>query len=192
MANPSLTERTALKEWSVLVDATVRGDVIAIVRKGGIREQRAGFAVRHERFLFYPTFFHEKVNELAAQLVPRLEESHARRPDPGTVRIEYVADVVGTWAVTDLETLRSIGAEHGLAWNAVESRFYYKNTHGVHVVALRVSRLPAAAIIPEINRYQGCVSWVELDDGIDVSGAIPVLDEATLAMRVAALRNTLG
>ena len=39
-------ERTALKEWSVVVDALARGAVIALVRKGGIREQRAGFVVR--------------------------------------------------------------------------------------------------------------------------------------------------
>jgi len=38
----------------------------------------------------------------------------------------------------------------------------------------------------------GCVSWVELDDGIDVSNTTPVLDDASLLMRVAALRNALG
>lgn len=58
----SVNERTALKEWAVLVDAMARGDIIAMVRKGGIREQRPGFSVRHDRFVFYPTFFHEKAS----------------------------------------------------------------------------------------------------------------------------------
>jgi len=188
----SLMERTALKEWAVLVDAMARGEIIAMVRKGGIREQRAGFSVRHDRFLFYPTYFHEKANELAPRFVHRLDASHARRPAPGFIRIEHAADVVGVWPVTELEPLRAIEGMHGLDWSAVESRFHYKNRPGVHVVAVRVSRLGAPVTIPEARRYQGCVSWVELDEPIDVSNATPVLDDASLLMRVSALKNAIG
>jgi hypothetical protein len=192
VADTSLGERSALKEWAVLVDAMARGDIVAMVRKGGIREQRAGFAVRHERFLFYPTFFHEKVNELAPRFAARMPESHARRPAADTIRIEYVADVLGVWHVTELETLRAIDAEHGLAWSAVESRFHYKNTPGVQVVAVRVSRLLEPVVIPEVTRYQGCVSWVELDEDVDVSNAAPVLDDVSVMARVSVLRNALA
>jgi len=187
-----LIERTALKEWAVLVDAMARGDIVAMVRKGGIREQRAGFAVRHERFLFYPTFFHEKANELAERFRGELARSHAQTPEPGTIRISYVADVAGVWPVSDLERLRSIDGEHGLEWSAVESRFHYKNRPGVQVVAVRVSRLQAPVVVPDVKRYQGCVSWVELDDGVDVSNVTPVLDDTSFMMRLTALRNALG
>ena len=83
----SETERTALKEWAVLVDAMERGDIIAMVRKGGIRERRAGFDVRHDRFLLYPTFFHEKIAELAERFRPSLECVHANRPPEGTIEM---------------------------------------------------------------------------------------------------------
>ena len=192
MDHSSLTERTALKEWAVLVDAMARGDIIAMVRKGGIREQRAGFAVRHERFLFYPTFFHEKTDELAERFRGELARSHAQQPEPGTIRIACVADVAGVWPVSDLERLRSIADEHGLEWNAVVSRFHYKNKPGVQVVAVRVSRLPEPVVVPEVKRYQGCVSWVELDAGIDVSNITPVLDDTSFMMRLTALQNVLG
>jgi hypothetical protein len=182
--------RTALKEWAVLVDAMARGDIIAMVRKGGIREQRAGFSVRHERFVFYPTFFHEKVAELA----PRFQNdlALAQRPDEGTVRISHVADVVGLWTVTDLERLRAIDGEHGLAWSAVESRFHYRDRPVVEVVGVRVSALAAPVVVPELRRYQGCVSWVALEDGIDVSGATPVLDATSLDERIARIARALG
>ncbi|HMA24242.1 MAG: DUF1802 family protein [Gemmatimonas sp.] len=192
MDDASLIERTALKEWAVLVDAMARGEIIAMIRKGGIREQRAGFSVRHDRFLLYPTFFHEKANEVAPRFVSRLDASHSRQPAEGTIRIEYVADVLGVWEVTSLDALRAIDEAHGLAWSAVESRFHYKNRPGVQVVAVRVARLPEAVIVPETRRYLGCVSWVALDEGIDVSNATPILDDASLLMRVAALRNALG
>lgn len=192
MEDDSQLERTALKEWAVLVDAMARGDIIAMVRKGGIREQRAGFNVRHDRFLFYPTFFHEKAHELAPRFQQGLEVAHSARPDEGTIRIAYVADVVGLWTVTELERLRAIENEHGLAWNAVESRFHYRDRPVVQVVAVRVSELATPVVVPELRRYQGCVSWVELEQGIDVSGARPVVPTAALETRLAAIERALG
>ena len=186
------TERTALKEWAVLVDAMARGDVVAMVRKGGIREQRAGFQVRHDRFLLYPTYFHEKAAEVAPRFVPTLDAAHARRPPEGIVRLEYVADVAAVWTVSDLDRLRAIEGEHGLAWPAVESRFHYRNRPGVQVVAVRLSRLRGPVDVPEERRYAGCVSWVELSADVPVTGALPVVQEPEFGRRLAALAEALG
>lgn len=186
------TERTALKEWAVLVDAMARGDVVAMVRKGGIREQRAGFQVRHDRFLLYPTYFHEKAAEVAPRFVPTLDAAHARRPPEGIVRLEYVADVAAVWTVSDLDRLRAIEGEHGLAWSAVESRFHYRNRPGVQVVAVRLSRLRGPVDVPEERRYAGCVSWVELSADVPVTGALPVVQEPEFGRRLAALAEALG
>ena len=185
-------ERTALKEWAVLCDAMADGEIVAMVRKGGIREQRAGFGVRHDRFLLYPTFFHEKGAELQPRFQARLDAAHERRPEPGTIRVALLATVAGVWAVDDLERLRAIEPAHGLAWPAVASRFHYKNRPGVQVVAVRVARLPRPAVVPEARRYLGCVSWVALDAPLDVRDAAPVLDDAAFARQVAALRDALG
>ena len=186
------TERTALKEWAILVDAMARGDIVAMVRKGGIREQRAGFQVRHDRFLLYPTYFHEKAAELAPRFLGGLEAAHARRPAEGRLRVEYVARVAAVWAVGDLARLPAIEGEHGLAPSAVESRFHYKNRPGVQVVAVRLARLPEAVEVPEQRRYAGCVSWVVLDEAVNVGGAAPVIPEPAFARRLAALRDALG
>ena len=185
-------ERTALKEWAVLAQAMGRGEIIAMVRKGGIREQRAGFSVRHDRFLFYPTWFHEKADELAPRFLPLLERTQADRPPAGVLRIDLVAQVAAVWRVEALDPLREIGDEHGLAWKAVESRFHYRGNPVVQVVAVRVARLPVVTEVPEARRYAGCVSWVELDRDIDVAGAEPVLDDASFTPRVAKLRSVLG
>lgn len=185
-------ERTALKEWAVLADAMGRGEIVAMVRKGGIREQRAGFSVRHDRFVLYPTFFHEKAAELAPRFLPTLAAAHARRPAEGEVRIELVAEVAAVWRVAELAHLRAIDAEHGLTPAAVEARFHYKNRPGVQVVAARVLRLPAPVVLAESRRYGGCVSWVELDDAVIVAGAVPVLSSAALAGHLDRLRAALG
>ena len=185
-------ERTALKEWSVLCDALAAGEIVALGRKGGIREQRAGFAVRHDRFLLYPTFFHEKSAELQPRFAARLAEASTHRPPEGIIRIGLVAEVAATWHVRDLDRLRAIEPFHGMAWPAVVSRFEYRGTSDVRVIAARVLRLPALHDVPETRRYQGCVSWVSLDQPIDVRGAAAVLGDAELSTRVAALTDALG
>ena len=185
-------ERTALKEWAVLCDALAQGEIIAMVRKGGIREQRAGFAVRHDRFLLYPTWFHEKSAELQPRFAERVGPASTTRPPEGIIRIAHVADVAALWHVRDLDLLRAIEPFHGLAWPAVVSRFEYRGNPEVRVVAVRVSRLGATHDVPETRRYQGCVSWVELDRDLDVTGAVRVLPPATLAEQIAALTAALG
>ena len=192
MSTSTMVERTALKEWAVLCDAMARGDIVAMVRKGGIREQRAGFVVRHDRFLLYPTFFHAREDELAPRFRATLGSAGATQPSPGVVRLSLVADVAAVWQVSNLESLPAIERDHGLAWTAVESRFNYRGVPGVQVVAVRVARLPAMAELPEARRYAGCVSWVELDRDVDVGGAAPVLDPATFDARIARMRNALG
>jgi hypothetical protein len=191
-APTNTAERTALKEWAVLARAMGRGEMIAMVRKGGIREQRAGFSVRHDRFLLYPTYFHEKAAELQPRFIAALDEAAAERPTPGVIRIELVAQVAAVWRVGALESLRGIAHEHGLAWPAVESRFHYRGEPGVQVVAVRIARLAEPIELPEIRRYAGCVSWVELDTDVDVAGARDVIERGELDDRLARLRDVLG
>ena len=188
----SALERSALKEWAVLCDAMARGDIIALVRKGGIREQRAGFSVRHDRFLLYPTFFHEKAAELAPRFTGALASSHSGRPPAGVVRLALVATVAAVWAVDDLDRMRAIESEHGLAWDAVCSRFHYRQRPGLQVIAVDVARVREAAEVPEIPRYAGCVSWVTLEAGADVEHARRVVPSPDFDARLQRLHDALG
>jgi hypothetical protein len=146
--------------------------------------------VRHDQFLLYPTYFHEKPAELAERFIPDL--SRVAPPQAGVVRFHYVADVVATWWVTDLDRLLAIEAQVGLTAAAMESRFLYRDKPGVHVIAVRVSELPSVVDVVEAPRYGGCVSWVALDQLFDVSNAGPVIAEAMLDERVSALTEALG
>ena len=185
-------ERTALKEWAVLVNAMARGDIIAMVRKGGIREQRAGFTVRHDRFLLYPTYFHENPGHLAQRFHPMLASAHEHRPASGMIRIAYMAEVLAVWNVTDASVLPSIAHEHGLAPIAVESRFRYRDKPYVRVIAVRTLALARPVEMPEAPRYAGCVSWLELDLDVEVDGAQAVVPSDVLDSRFARLKSLLG
>jgi hypothetical protein len=189
-ARPGI-ERSALKEWAVLVGAMARGEIIAMVRKGGIREQRAGFQVRHDRFLLYPTFFHESSEELAERFRGRLVE-HSVGEREGIVRVDFICEVAAVWTVTELALVHSVSGEYGLSSAAVESRFNYKNRPQIHVIAARVKRLTVPAELRDIRRYKGCVSWVELEEDVDLDGAIPVVADSEFQGRLRALADALG
>jgi hypothetical protein len=185
------TERTALKEWAVMVDALGCGDIIAMVRKGGIRdraEHGVGFSLRHGRFVLYPTRFHQSTEQLSASLVARLERSHAAMAPSGHVRIEYVAQAAICVPITDVARLAPVRHELGLSLSALESRFSYREP-GVTLTALRVERLRQPVVIPELRRYGGCVSWLELDDDIpcDVDDVVPVIGEREFQERLSAI-----
>jgi hypothetical protein len=186
------TERSALKEWAVMVDALGCGDIIGIVRKGGIRDQRRGFAMRHKRFLFYPTRFHASVEQLSERFAPRLARSHANMAPAGSVRIEYVGYTAMTVMVRNFRRLALARYELGLSESALRARFNYKHP-GVEFVALRVQRLLKPIIIPELRRYEGCVSWLELDNDIacETGDVAPVMGEHEFSERLLALAPVL-
>jgi hypothetical protein len=96
------------------------------------------------------------------------------------------------WWVTDLDRLHAIEPYVGLTWAAIESRFRYRDNPGVHVIALRVATLPRVVPVDDVPRYRGCVSWVSLDQPVDVAEATPVLSDAALEARVATLTDALG
>lgn len=183
------TERTALKEWAVMVDALGCGDIIGIVRKGGIRDQRGGFHMRHNRFVLYPTRFHQTVDQLSEPLQSRLARSHAAMAPEGFVRIEYLAQPAISWSVSDFRRLVAAKQELGLSESSLLSRFNYRQP-GAEFIALRVERLVDPVVIPEMPRYEGCVSWLELDRDIACDVA-PVMSEAEFQERLFSLVSLL-
>ena len=54
----------AFKEWAAVIQALAHGSQIVVLRKGGIHEGRGGFKTKHESFLLYPTYEHQKAEDL--------------------------------------------------------------------------------------------------------------------------------
>ena len=163
-----------------------------MVRKGGIREQRAGFSVRHDRFLLYPTWFHEKAAELQERFRSRLAASHEARPPDGVVRVSLVASVAAVWVVDDLERLRPLRrrtVSTGRPWSRASTTATVRECK---LVAVRVAMLPLPVELPEQRRYQGCVSWVALDRPLEVGSAEAVLPTDVFDDRLVSLHAALG
>lgn len=186
-SNPS-----ALKEWAATEQALGTGAVTLLLRKGGIYEQREGFQVEHREFWLFPTLYHQNPDELRPELAYLLEAARAAHPDANRVRFQHYAVVEDALRVESLDAVERLESLNSLTADAVRRRFAYKNRPYLHALILRVYQRPTPHVLPNTLGYEGCVSWVDLDEEMSTGGAIPVLDDADFAARRADILGRLG
>jgi hypothetical protein len=171
----------AFKEWAVVCRALAEGRQALILRKGGIAEAGGEFRPEHDRFLLYPTYFHEQHRTgLKSEYLPLLDAAEAERPPAGTLRFTHSVRVMDVRRVADLEEALALDPLHAWTADTVRQRFNYR-TPGLFVLTVRVFRLPQPAERPERPEYAGCKTWVELDEPVASDEANPVLGDAAFA-----------
>ncbi len=181
---------TALKEWAA-IQRSLAGGQILLIRKGGILEQKQGFTVKHREFFLFPTYVHQSEDDLVPAAHGDLAASFQASAPPDQVWFDFYAAAEEVWKVDHLESLRQLEGQHILSWSAVEARFRYRRP-GVHVLALRVFQLPETIRHPNHKRYDGCVSWVELEEALPTASARPVLSGEDFRVRLQAAREALA
>lgn len=185
--------RSALKEWAAIEQLLGAGEFVLLLRKGGLWEKRDGFEVEHRRFWIFPTLYHQNPSELRPEFAAFLDAAAAAHRGPNEVRLEHFAEVTDAFRVESLDVLRGIVEQQALTLPTIESRFHYRNRPYLHALLLRVYRLPEPVVIPNTLDYEGCVSWVTLDDPLPPAGAQPVLsDEAFEVMRAGVVEELEG
>jgi hypothetical protein len=167
-----LPNHTALKEWASAIAALGRGDQIILIRKGGIADPK--FGLEAERFYLFPTNFHEGGGQ-----------------PPTAVPITHWCEAVKTWEVRDLDALLRLEAQVVFDRNTLETRYRFRPDQAIHVIAVRTFALPNAVSVPMNDRYEGCRSWVSLDEEIDIEGSRAVLSDAQLQSRIEEVSATL-
>src|ERR1051325_2349163 len=133
--------RIAFKEWAVVVDALGRGEQIVILRKGGISEGRGGFQVEHNRFLLFPTLFHQQRESVLPGAQQRYD-ALAPRLSPNFVHIEFLAEVVDWKFVDSFETALRLRGQHVWREEVVRERFEWGRAKSIYAMAVRVPRPP--------------------------------------------------
>ena len=167
----------AFKEWRVVTDALAQGVQTIILRKGGISEGRGGFQLDWDRFLLFPTRFHQQGDSVVTEAKNRLEALGGVGPEDQPVEIGAYAEVVEAREVHDLEAAQRLEGQHIWRPEVIASRFDWGRSKSIFAIAVRVHRLATPRTFPMIEAYGGCKSWIELDAPVDISHASPSLDE---------------
>lgn len=187
----STTIKTALKEWSVAVDALAAGDTIVLLRKGGIKERKGRFVAQAERAVLFPTFEHQKPDLLKPKyregVVPVSSSWH-----PETIELKAWAEVSDIFLTQDEAKVAALSKFHIWQPQLAEERLKWKPQQPLYVMALRVYQLPQPVAIPWSQRYRGCRSWVELEEALVVDDGLSAIADADYKTRVAEIAALLG
>jgi hypothetical protein len=184
----------AFKEWSVTVRALAEGEQLITLRKGGIREDQKHFQLEHDRFFLYPTFDHQRIDLVRDSHKPELRRAleegvwadgepnvHAWTLDggivqPDRVRIRAWAEVAGHYEIADPRAVDALSPFYVWTTDYAEKRLAWKRRHPLHVLLLRVYRIPRPVTVKVRDEYFGCRSWLELQRELPFEGT-PVLSD---------------
>ena len=168
-----LPNHTALKEWASVIDALGRGDQVILIRKGGVADPH--FGLEADRFYLFPTNYHDGGGQ-----------------PPSAVPITHWAEVVRTWKVTDLESLHRLEAHTIFDRPTLDTRFKFRADQAINIIAVRTFTLPTPIEIAARADYDGCRSWISIEEEIDVDGSTPALNDRELSARIESIDALLA
>jgi len=171
------TNRFALKEWAVVLAALAEGRQTLLLRKGGLIEKAPRFTIEHSEFFIYPTYLHQQRKGIIPEWTKEPERILASPPPDDQVVLSHYAVVHDAFRIAELDRIQRLAGHHGLSDEEVQKRFFYGKTPGLHLILLRVFRLPEPVRLPTRPYYAGCRSWVDLGQELPTAGARPVLDD---------------
>jgi hypothetical protein len=177
----------AFKEWTLICEALGRGEQSLIIRKGGIAEGRDGFRFKHAEFLLFPTLFHEQVAKL--RLPPDTALPAGRADGQHVVKLE--AHVEWTEDVADWGKVQALAPFHLWTEAEIEKRFQQDDAPGVSVAFVRIRQLSEPLVFPDLPKYGGCRSWIEVPQLPTDTVVTPVLSDEEQARRSAAVKAAL-
>src|SRR2546425_719606 len=113
----------AFKEWALVVDSLGRGEQILVLRKGGISERSGGFQVDHQRFLLFPTLYHQQRQSVVPAAQGRFDEIAPSFPPPDKVRLQFLAEVESWHRLDSLADAQRLRGQHIWGDEFVARRF---------------------------------------------------------------------
>ncbi|MCM3748047.1 DUF1802 family protein [Paenibacillus pasadenensis] len=194
VSGDELAAPAALKEWAVTVRALEQGRQIVVLRKGGIAEETRKFQLESPDFYLMPAYEHQRRELLKEQAQGLLDEVLGEwdGPEASRIVISSRAHAAEDILVTEPEALERIRGLHIWTDDFAMERLKWKRRDPLHVLLLRVYRLPQPIELPMEPAFTGCKSWISAGPPLSADGAVPVLDDAEFERRCAEIRNLLG
>jgi len=185
--------KTALKEWSVAVDALANGETMLLLRKGGIKEVGGSFSAQADRVVLFPTFEHQKPELLKPQYQAAVEPVTAGW-HPQTITLKAWADITHIFLTHEADKVAALADFHIWQPNLAESRLKWKAKQPLYVLALRAYRLPEPLTVAWDDAYGGCRSWISLVNDVVAtpSEEMAAIASATYQDKVAAIDQLLS
>lgn len=188
------TDKTsvALKEWAVTVEALLQGELIFVLRKGGIVEETRDFQLISPQFYLMPAYEHQKEHLLKEPFQGRIAATIADwSPSQSYMKLEGFAKVIEDIEITSEAELLALRDLHIWTDEFAEERLKWKKKNPLHLLIMRVYRLENAVMPPMRTPYMGCKSWVKIEDELTESGLEPVLSDELFGQKYDEVKKAL-
>jgi len=182
----------ALKEWAVAVKALREGRQVLLVRKGGISEETRHFRIESERFLFFPTYEHQRADLLQPEFQADLTAVLAEPRDPARARFDTFAELTDLIEVSDPAQVEALAPYYCFSTEYAEERLRWKPRHPLLVMAIRAYRLKQPIEVAARPELGGCKSWLTLDEDVSPDNLVAALADDTYAAQITAVREALS
>jgi hypothetical protein len=177
-----------LKEWASVCSALEDGRQILVLRKGGIHESAGEFELEHPQFVLFPTYLHQNPAMIKETEHRRYEPMHA---EPARIRFSAAGEVTDIFQLRSRQQMEALEAEHIWTPPLIDMRWNYRPENPLYLLLVRAYRIGKPVSIENTPVYAGCKSWVPLEEAVDTSGAVAVVDDAAFARRRESISSIL-
>src|SRR5581483_1889224 len=181
----------SLKEWAIIVKAMDLGKQIVLLRKGGILDKDGQIELSHREFFLFPTYEHQREEFLQEQYLPLYKEVLDSEGEFDKVRFSHYATLEKVYQITEAPRLYDLKDHYLWSEAYINLRVNYKPEIPLYLMFLRVYRMPQPREVEALVKYEGCKSWVELDQQLPTEGLQPVLSDTEYEARVQAIDKIL-
>lgn len=178
----------ALKEWATVVKALEKGDQTVLLRKGGILETASGFKIESKKFLLFPTFEHQEEKYIQTPFQKYLDQVKNQQSQNGANTITSYAEVLDEGDIPS-DKVMQLSDFHILSDSYVQERNNWKPEKPMKAMFLRVYKIPEKKI-PLKSEYQGCKSWININDEIPAGES--VLSDAEIDSKLKKFREIVN
>ncbi|MEM9138177.1 MAG: DUF1802 family protein [Cyanobacteria bacterium P01_F01_bin.42] len=176
----------ALKEWPAAISALDQGQMIFLLRKGGIHER--SFTLPQQQALLFPSFEHQNPEflKLKSAATPRSYRLGER------LLVQNWVEFIGSVEINTPDVFPALEPHQIWTQQFLQQRYEWKPERPLFCLLCRVYRLDNPVEIAYQQRYGGCRSWIELDDDIDINPKISVLSESVLEEKVRCIQTLIS
>jgi len=178
----------SLKEWATVVSALENGDQTVLLRKGGILDVVSGFRIESKKFTLFPTQEHQEHNHIKPQFHKYLEQVKLNLPKNGFNRITSYAEVLAEADILSEEIIKKLSSFHIWSDSYINERRNWKPDNPMKAIFLKVYKIPEFNT-PLKSEYQGCKSWININEEISVGEA--VLSDIEIESRLNKFKETI-
>ncbi len=166
----------SLKEWATVVKALENGDQTVLLRKGGILEIASGFKIESKKFMLFPTWEHQEYHHLKPKFHKYLDKVKDNPPEKEFNNITSYAEVLAETDVSSDEIIEELSPFHIWSDSYIKERQQWKPEKPMKAIFLKTFKIPQIKI-PLKSEYQGCKSWININEEIPKGETVLSEDE---------------